>query len=462
MSDFTFSKPDDYNDPSVKLPPYSQLAEQSVIGSLLLDNSAWFKVQGLLREADFYSRQHQFIFRAIRRLSNESNPVDVLTVSDFLEQKKVLEDCGGLSYLGMLARDTPSAASIVSYAHIVRDRSIRRQLIHLSSELYQAAFNDSEKTADELIQAAENLIFKLRQQQIRGRDGFLRLKEALKTVLDTIEENYTNPPYTCVLGVSSGFKEVDDVLSGFNTGLYIVAGRPSMGKTSLAMNFAENAAVSGVPVAVFSLEMPVEQLAQRMLAGSSGIPLRLMRESWNIRDEGWPKISAGLQRISDIPLWIDDEGKQTIASIRSLCMRLNPEIRHECPGGIGMIVIDYLQLMDSDAYRNDNANERISQISRGLKLLSKEFNVPVIVLSQLNRKLEERGNKRPMMSDLRDSGAIEQDADVIMFVYRDEVYNPDSVDKGVAEIIVSKHRNGGLGTIRLLFEDYSTRFMSFV
>lgn len=448
--------------PGVFIPPHSTLAEQSVIGSLLIDSNCWLKVQGILQETFFYAREHRFIYRAIRRLSEDSSSIDVLTVSDFLEKQKVLEECGGLAYLGMLARDTPSSANVVSYAKIVQDRAVRRHLITLARSIEHSAFNDAEHSASDLISHAEELIFKLRQQQSKGSDGFVKLKDALKDVVDTIEQNFENPPESGVNGVTSGFPEVDELLSGFDPGLYIVAGRPSMGKTSLAMNFAENAALSGVPVAVFSLEMPTEQLGQRMLAGSSGLPVRLMRDSWDIRDDGWAKINAGLQRISDIPLWIDDNGQQSISSIRSNLMRLNADINRDYPKGVGLIVIDYLQLMGSDSDSNGNANERITIISRGLKLLSKEFNAPVIVLSQLNRKVEERGNKRPLNSDLRDSGAIEQDADVIMFVYRDEVYNTDTPDKGVAEVIVSKQRNGPLGTVRLMFEGFSTRFRSFL
>lgn len=445
----------------VLVPPNSQLAEQSVIGSLLIDNSAWLNVQGLIQEADFYSRSHQLIFRAIRRLSGDSKPFDLITVSDLLQSHNVLEDCGGLSYLGMLARDTISSANVSSYAAIVRDRSVRRQLIKLSNQLTQAAFSSADQTADDLIQLAETSVFKLRQQQMKGQGGLIKLKEALKGTLDTIEQNYENPPSSGVLGITSGFADLDELTSGFSEGLYVVAGRPAMGKTSLAMNFAESAALSGRPVAVFSLEMPLQQLAQRLLAGSAGLPLRLMRESWSFADQDWPKLSAGLQRIADLPMWIDDDGLQTVSDIRAQCMRLNAEIVREYSQGIGMIVIDYLQLLGSDLERNATQNDKISQISRALKLLSKEFGVPVIVLSQLNREVEKRTNKRPMNSDLRDSGAIEQDADVIMFVYRDEVYNEDSPDKGIAEVILGKQRNGPLGTVRLFFDRHLTRFRNY-
>jgi replicative DNA helicase len=451
-----------YSAHDVIQPPHSLQSEQGVIGALLLDNAAWLKVQGVLVEGDFYTRQHQFIFRAIRRLFSDNQPVDVITVAEFLESKGFLDQVGDIAYIGLLARDTPSSANIASYAKIVKDRSLLRQLISLGNEITGSGFNTDGKEAEALLADAEKKIFKLRQHQLKGRDGFVKLKDALKEVLENIEQNFENPPVNGVLGVSSGFHEVDEVLNGFISGLYIIAGRPSMGKTSLAMNFGENAAINGVPVAVFSLEMPVEQLAQRMLAGSASLPVRLMRESWQIEESGWPKLTAGLQRIADIPLWVDDSGGQSVADIRAKCMRLNSEIRPDYPQGIGMIIIDYLQLMNADDERsNGNQNDRISQISRGLKLLSKEFNVPVLVLSQLNRKVEERGNKRPICADLRDSGAIEQDADVIMFVYRDEVYNTDSPDKGVAEVIVSKHRNGALGVARLLFEGFSTRFRSF-
>ena len=445
----------------LSIPPHSILAEQSVIGSLLLDNAAWMHVQDVLKEADFYTRSHQYLFRAVRRLLSDGHPADIITVSDFLKEKGFLEEIGGLAYIGMLAKDTPSAANIGSYAKIVKDKSLLRQLISLGNEISRFGFNPDGVAAEDLLADAENKVFKLRQQQLKSRDGFVVLKDALKDVINLMKENFSNPPSTGVLGISSGFPELDEKLCGLSTGLYIVAGRPSMGKTALAMNFVENAALSGNPVAVFSLETTVVKLAQRMLAGSSNLPLRLMRESWNIKDHEWPNVTTGLGKIGNIPVYIDDESSVTVSHIRSMCMRLNAEIRNDYPQGIKMIMVDYLQLMDCDD-KFANANDRISQISRGLKLLAKEFDVPVMVLSQLSRDVEKRGDKRPVMSDLRDSGAIEQDADVIIFPYRDEYYNEHSPDKGVAEINIAKNKDGQAGvTVRLEFVGYLTRFRSF-
>lgn len=443
------------------VPPNNENAEQSVLGALMMDNTAWAKVQTLLVESDFYQRRHQYVYRAIRRLLSDGNAADVITVSDFLTAKGHIDEVGGLSYIGMLAKDTPSVANIGSYAKIVKDKSVLRQLISLGNQIASSAFETDGKEADDLLSDAENKVFKLRQRQLNANGGFVVLKDALKEVVSEMEANYETPPGNGVIGISSGFPDLDATLSGLSTGLYIIAGRPSMGKTALAMNFVENAAVSGSPVAVFSLETTVKKLAQRMLAGSSNLPLRLMRESWAIKDHEWPNISAGLSRIGGLPVFIDDEAKVSVSHIRSMCMRLNAEIRNEYPQGIKMIMIDYLQLMECED-RFANANDRITQISRGLKLLAKEFDIPVLVLSQLSRDVEKRADKRPVMSDLRDSGAIEQDADVIIFPYRDEYYNADSNDKGVAEINIAKNKDGASGvTVRLEFVGYLTKFKSF-
>lgn len=443
------------------VPPNNENAEQSVLGALMMDNTAWAKVQTILGENDFYQRRHQYVYRAIRRLLSDGNAADVITVADFLTAKGHIDEVGGLSYIGMLAKDTPSVANIGSYAKIVKDKSVLRQLISLGNQIASSAFEPDGKEADDLLSEAENKVFKLRQRQLSSSGGFVVLKDALKEVVSEMEANFETPPGNGVIGISSGFPELDEKLSGLSTGLYIIAGRPSMGKTALAMNFVENAAVSGNPVAVFSLETTVKKLAQRMLAGSSNLPLRLMRESWAIKDYEWPNLSAGLAKIGNIPVYIDDEARVSVSHIRSMCMRLNAEIRSEYPQGIKMIMIDYLQLMECED-RFANANDRITQISRGLKLLAKEFDVPVLVLSQLSRDVEKRADKRPVMSDLRDSGAIEQDADVIIFPYRDEYYNVDSNDKGVAEINIAKNKDGASGvTVRLEFVGYLTKFKSF-
>ena len=443
------------------VPPYSIAAEQGVIGGLMLDPAAaWAKVQGVVMASDFYRQDHQLIFKAIVKLHAAGDPVDVITLSEFLGSKGYLEKAGGLSYLGMMAKDTPSAANIATYARIVQEKSVLRQLITLSGEIREMAFAP-DADAKVVTSKAETLIFTLTQQALRGRNGFLRIKDVLRTVTDKIEATLERPA-DGVLGVSSGFKPLDDMTSGFNGGdLIVLAARPAMGKSALMMNIAESVALSGKTVAVFSMEMQAEQLGQRLLSSASNLPLKLIREGWRIGDNDWPRLTAGIVKVGDLSLYIDDSPGLSIGEIRSRCMKLNSEIKDDAPDGIGLIVIDYLQLMGSDTDRQGNRNNEIEDITRGLKRLAKDFNIPVMVLSQLNRGLESRPNKRPMQSDLRDSGGIEQDADLVLFIYRDEVYNPDSLDKGVAEVIIGKQRNGALGTIRLLFDGALTRFRAF-
>lgn len=444
----------------IKVPPHNLQAEQAVIGGLMLDNSAWVKVDHLLVESDFYTRQHKVLFRAIRRLIADGSPVDILTVNDFLETKGYVEEVGGLTYIATLAKDTPSAANIVSYAQIVKNRSLQRQSIALFTELLDKSFA-SDCDVNGLLEESETAVFKLSQLNLGRHDGFKRLGDVLKDELDIIEQNHDNPPKQGVLGISSGFHALDALTSGLQgSDLIVVAGRPSMGKTSLVMNIGESAAKAGTVVAVFSLEMSARQIAQRMLSGNSGLPLRLIRESWDIKPNEWGSVNTGLQKLVGLPMYIDDSTGITVSTMRSMMMRLNAEIRHEHPQGVGMVIVDYLQLMESDDKRSNTRNDAVGDISRAMKKLAKEFNAPVLVLSQLNRKVEERGNKRPLMSDLRDSGAIEQDADMILFVYRDEVYEKDSMDKGFAEVIIGKQRNGPLGTVKLGFDGYLTRFRS--
>lgn len=438
-------------------PPHSEQAELSVLGALMLDNSAWVKIQGVLEPGDFYSRKHQVLFSALSRLLSAGSPVDVVTCNEFLKSKGHDETVGGLSYLIMLAKDTPSAANIAAYAQIVRDKSMLRQLIGVADKIKGLAYAyDTE--AKKAIAEAETAIFDVSQRNLRGKKGFERLRDVLKQVLDRVEENY-NKPACGVLGVSSGLTSLDAFTSGFSGGnLVVLAARPAMGKTALGMNMAESVALSGIPIAVFSLEMQSHELGERLLSSSSGVGLKTIRESWKIEDSMWPLLTTGIKRLGEVPLFIDDSPGLSVGSIRSRCMKLNTEIRDEFPSGIGMIVIDYLQLMGSDVDRAGNRNNEIEDMTRGLKRLAKEFDIPVLVLSQLNRELERRPNKRPIQSDLRDSGGIEQDADVILFLYRDEVYHSDSVDKGIAELIIGKQRNGPLGTVRLVFEADRVRF----
>ncbi|MEO5350203.1 MAG: replicative DNA helicase [Magnetococcus sp. YQC-3] len=445
---------------AVPLPPHSIAAEQSVLGALLLDNSAWHKVQSVLDVQDCYLREHQYIFKAMKVMFSEGKPVDIITLSEFLRSKGKLEDVGGLGYLATLARETPSAANIVSYANVVRDKSILRQLIGVAGEISSACF-EGRTEAKEVLTKAENLVFKIAQDSVRGKRGFAKLRDVLREVMDTLEANLDKPA-NGVLGVTSGFGELDAVTSGFGAGdVIVVAARPSMGKTTFAMNLAESAARSGVPVAVFSMEMEQAQLGQRVLASSSSVPLGAIRKAWTLRDEHWASLSAGVCKIGDWPIYFDDSPNLSVQDIRSRLMRLNTEIRDDYPMGVGMIVIDYLQLMASDD-KSGIRNNEIEEITRGIKKLAKEFGVPIVELSQLNRSLESRPNKRPVMSDLRDSGGIEQDADMILFLYRDEVYNKDSEDRGFAEVIVGKNRNGPLSVVRLGFDGECTRFRSLV
>lgn len=442
------------------VPPQSIAAEQGVIGGLIIDPGAWVKVQGVLSAGDFYRQDHQIIFKAIAKLHGAGDPVDIITLYELLKSRGHEEKVGGLSYLGMMAKDTPSSANISAYAQIVRDKSILRQLIAVAGSIREMAFAP-DADAKTVIAKAETAVFEVAQVGLRGKKGFSKLKDVIREVVDRIESNLERPA-DGVLGVSSGFKPLDDLTSGFNGGdLIVVAARPSMGKTAFAMNMAESVALSGGSVAVFSMEMQTEQLGQRLLSSASGLGLKLIRESWRIFDSHWPLLSMGVAKIGDLPMYIDDSPGLSIGDIRARCMRLNAEIKDDVPAGIGLVVIDYLQLMGSDHDRQGNRNNEIEDITRGLKRMAKEFDIPVVVLSQLNRGLESRPNKRPIPSDLRDSGGIEQDADMILFLYRDEVYSPDTVDKGVAEVIIGKQRNGPLGTVRLLFDGAITRFRAF-
>ena len=440
-------------------PPHSTEAEAAVLGALMLDNTAWVKVQGFLEAGDFFQRRHQVLFTAVSRLLSQGNPVDVLTTNEYLKSKGH-DETVGLAYLIGLAKDTPSSANIEAYMHIVRDKSVLRQLLTVANGIRDLAMM-ADADAKGAIAKAETAIFDVAQRHLRGKKGFERLRDVLKQVIDRVDANF-DKPVSGVLGVASGFASLDGLTSGFNGGdLIVLAARPAMGKTALCLNIAEAVALSGQTVAIFSMEMQTLQLGERLLSASSGVGLKSIKESWTLHDQQWPLISTGLTRLKDVPLFIDDTPGLSVGGIRSRCMKLNTEIRDECERGIGMIIIDYLQLMGSDTDRGGNRNNEIEDMTRGLKRLAKEFDIPVLVLSQLNRGLESRPNKRPIPSDLRDSGGIEQDADLILFLYRDEVYNQDSQDKGIAELIIGKQRNGPLGTVRLAFDGANVRFREF-
>ena len=442
------------SDSEVKLPPQALEAEQSVLGGMLLDNRRWDDVSEIVSSDDFYSRHHRNIFKAIQELHENQDPVDVVTASECLQKNEQLEEIGGLAYLGFLAKNTPSTANLVTYARIVHERSLLRKLINRATDIATKAYHPDGSSANEVLDFAEQTIFELTQNNRRDEGGFVSIQGLLTGAIDRIEELYESDE--ALTGISSGFKDLDNMTSGLQrSDLIVVAGRPSMGKTSFAMNVAENVAVgTKLPVAVFSMEMPGQQLALRMISSLGRINAHKVRTG-KLGTDDWPRLTSAVGLLNQSSIFIDDTPALSPLDLRSRTRRL---IREH--GNLGLIVIDYLQLMQA-AESQDNRAIEVSNITRGLKILAKELHVPVMVLSQLNRSLEQRPNKRPIMSDLRESGAIEQDADVILFIYRDEVYNEDTQDKGVAEIIIGKQRNGPTGTCRLTFLGEYTRFENF-
>jgi replicative DNA helicase len=442
-----------YEADRLKVPPHSLQAEQSVLGGLLLDNEAWDQIADLVTEEDFYRRDHRLIYRAIGGLLDQGEPCDVVTLSEWLENQRKLDDVGGLAYLSVLANDTPSAANIRAYAQIVRESSVLRQLASVGTEIASSAYAPEGRRSPELLDHAEQLVFRIADGGNNRGSGFQNIKDLLGKAVDRIDMLFhQDSPLT---GVSTGFTDLDDMTAGLQpSDLIIVAGRPSMGKTTFAMNVAENAAIKHkVATAVFSMEMPGDQLAMRMMSSLGRIDQHKVRTG-KLDDDDWPRLTSAVSILAEAPLFIDDTPALSPSELRARARRLKRE------HGLGLIVIDYLQLMQVPGGGENRTNE-ISEISRNLKALAKEMAVPVIALSQLNRSLEQRPNKRPVMSDLRESGAIEQDADVIIFIYRDEVYNEDSPDKGTAEIIIGKQRNGPIGMRRLTFLGQHTRFENF-
>lgn len=439
---------------NVKVPPHSNEAEQSVLGGLMLDNRAWDTVIEKLRETDFYRNEHRLIFKVMARLIEHSKPLDVLTVSEALREMHELEQAGGEVYLFELANNTPSVANIAAYADIVRERSVLRQLISAAHEIADSAFNAQGRSIVELLDNAERNVFSISEQGTRG-SGPINVKEFLAKTMDKIDTLFHSN--SSITGVPTGYHDLDDMTSGLQASdLVILAGRPSMGKTGFAMNIAEHVVIkSRLPVLVFSMEMPGESLVMRMLSSLCRID-QLRIRSGKLADEDWPRISSTVSMLSEAPLFIDDTPALSPAEMRARARRLAKE-----QGQLGLIVVDYLQLMQVPGY-GENRTAEISEISRSLKSLAKELKVPVVALSQLNRGLEQRADKRPVMSDLRESGAIEQDADLILFIYRDEVYNDTSPDKGTAEIIIAKQRNGPIGKVRLTFLGQFTCFENFI
>ncbi len=438
---------------AIKLPPHSVEAEQSVLGGLLLENSAWERIADLITEQDFYRHDHRLIYRHITKLLDGGKPADVVTVSESLENSNELTTVGGLAYLGALAQNTPSAANIRRYAEIVRDRAILRGLVEVGTAIADSAYNPSGRSAAELLDEAEGKVFKIAEAGARGKQGFMELQPLLTQVVERIDMLFQRDNPSDITGIPTGFVDLDRMTSGLQPGdLVIVAGRPSMGKTAFSLNIAENVALdSGLPVAVFSMEMAGTQLVMRMMGSVGKLDQHKVRTG-RLQDDDWQRLTYAVGKLNDAPLYIDESAALTALDLRARARRL-----HRQCGKLGLIVIDYLQLMSGSTQGENRATE-ISEISRGLKALAKELDVPVVALSQLNRSLEQRPNKRPVMSDLRESGAIEQDADVILFIYRDEVYNPETPEKGISEIIIGKQRNGPIGTVRLAFQGEYTRF----
>jgi len=437
---------------ALKVPPHSIEAEQSVLGGLMLDNSTWERVCELVSEGDFYRHDHRLIFRAIARLVERRHPFDLVTVSEQLDQDAALSQAGGLAYLGELAKNIPSVANIRAYAQIIRERATLRQLISVSNRIADSAYFPQGRNAEEVLDEAERQVFQIAEARPKAGSGPLAINEILTKTIDRIDTLFNSGQG--LTGVSTGFVDLDEKTNGLQgSDLVVIAGRPSMGKTTFAMNLVESAVLRGdKAVIVFSLEMPAESLVMRMLSSLGRIDQTKIRTG-KLDDDDWPRLTSAVNLLNERKLFIDDTAGISPTEMRARARRLARE-----HGEIGLIMVDYLQLMRIPGASGENRTNEISEISRSLKGLAKEFNCPVLALSQLNRSLEQRPNKRPVNSDLRESGAIEQDADIIMFIYRDEVYHPETEHKGIAEIIIGKQRNGPIGTTRLAFLGRYTRF----
>jgi replicative DNA helicase len=439
----------------IRVPPHSAEAEQAVLGGLMLDNRTWDAIADRLVAADFYRRDHQLIFEAIAELAAKSEPFDAVTLSEWLERKGLAEQTGGLVYLAGLVRDTPSAANVRAYADIVRERSTLRQLISVGGEIAASAYDPEGRDAGEIVDEAERRVFEIAEGRNKTRSGFVPLKQDLGPLIDRIDLLHQNKGQ--LPGLSTGFNELDRMTAGLQKGdLIVVAGRPSMGKTTFAINIAENAAFGPkkAKVGIFSMEMSREQIGFRMISSLGSVDQTRLRVG-NCSDEDWSRISGAISQMKDATIFIDDTGALTPTDVRARARRLKRE------NGLDLIVLDYLQLMQVTGTKENRATE-ISEISRSLKALAKELAVPIIALSQLNRGVEQRNDKKPVMSDLRESGAIEQDADLIMMIYREEVYDKNTTRKGIADIIITKQRNGEIGEIQLTFLGKFTRFENFV
>jgi replicative DNA helicase len=440
----------------LRIPPHSQEAESSVLGGLLLDNNSWDKVADLLAEADFYRYEHRLVFASINSLVNHSRPADVITVYEQMQSQGKAEEIGGLAYLNSLAQYVPSSANIRRYAEIVRERSILRKLVSISDEIATSALNTNGRAVTSILDEAEQKIFSIGEEGSRMRQGFQSMDNLVLQLIARVEEMSLNP--NDITGVPTGFFDLDRMTSGMQAGdLIVLAARPSMGKTALAINIAEHVALKeDLPVAVFSMEMGASQLAIRIVGSIGRIDQSRLRTG-KLREEEWPRLNETIEKLRTVSLSIDETPGLTTSELRASARRQ----ARRC-GKLGLVVVDYLQLMSgSSSGDGENRATELGEISRGLKMLAKELQCPVIALSQLNRGVEQRTDKRPMMSDLRESGAIEQDADVIMFIYRDDYYNKDSKEPNVAEIIIAKQRNGPTGTVKLTFLKPITKFESY-
>ncbi len=438
----------------VKVPPHSIEAEQAVLGGLMLDNRAWDRVIEHVSEIDFYRADHRLIFQVIADLAKRNTPFDMLTLTDSLKAVNALETAGGESFLYQLANNTPSAANIVAYAEIVRERSVLRQLLSAANEIADLAFHTEGRLSKDLLDEAERRIFKIGDQTARNAEGPLAIGDVLAKATDRIDTLFHSG--NSVTGLATGFTDFDEMTAGLQEGdLVVIAGRPSMGKTALAMNIAEHAAISGKkPVVIFSMEMPGEMLAMRMMSSLGRINQHKVRTG-KLAENDWPRLASAVSMLSEASMFIDDSPALSPSELRGRARRIA-----RSHGQLGLIVVDYLQLMQVPGSKENRTTE-ITEISRSLKALAKEMHVPVIALSQLNRGLEQRTDRRPVMSDIRESGAIEQDADLIAFIYRDEVYNENSPEKGIAEIIIGKQRNGPIGKVKLTFLGEYTRFENY-
>ena len=450
---FNPPQPMDSQVAALKLPPHSIEAEQSLIGGLLIDNAAWDRIGDVVRETDFYRDDHRRIFRHIGKLIQNGRPADVVTVYESIEASNEVDQTGGLAYLGEIANSTPSASNIRRYAEIVRERAILRQLVTVGDEIAGNALNPAGREVKTLLDEAEQKIFQIAEAGNRNNGGFVAIQPLLGEVVERMESLLARDSQSDITGVATGFVDLDRMTSGLQPGdMIVVAGRPAMGKTAFALNIAEYVGVEQrLPVAIFSLEMSGPQLATRFLSSVGRIDQSKLRTG-RLTDDEWDRMTVALGKLHEAPIHIDETGAINSTDLRARARRLHRQF-----GKLGLIVIDYLQLMSSNRDGENRATE-ISEISRSIKALAKELQVPIIALSQLSRKVEERNDKRPLMSDLRESGAIEQDADIILMMYREEYYKPDTQDKGTAEAIIGKHRNGPVGTVRLTFIGEYTRF----